>query len=49
LAGTSRAAPQWGMAVHWTLGCDAADPQALASFWAFAFLQVPEGNEYCLA
>jgi hypothetical protein len=24
------------MATYWTLGCDAADPQALASFWALA-------------
>jgi Glyoxalase-like domain len=30
------------MAVHWTLGFDAADPQALASFWAFALGYVKE-------
>ena len=30
------------MATHWTLGCDAADPQALASFWAFALGYVKE-------
>ena len=24
------------MATHWTLGCDAADPHALAAFWAGA-------------
>ena len=24
------------MARHWTLGCDAADPHALAAFWALA-------------
>lgn len=30
------------MAVHWTLGCDASDPQALASFWAFALGYVKE-------
>jgi hypothetical protein len=24
------------MATHWTLGCDATEPQVLASFWAFA-------------
>ena len=28
--------------MHWTLGCDAADPQALASFWAFALGYVKE-------
>jgi hypothetical protein len=30
------------MATHWTLGCDAADPQALASFWAIALGYVKE-------
>jgi hypothetical protein len=30
------------MAMHWTLGCDAADPQTLASFWAFALGYVKE-------
>jgi len=30
------------MAMRWTLGCDAADPQALASFWAFALGYVKE-------
>lgn len=30
------------MATHWTLGCDAADPQRLAAFWALALAYVPE-------
>ena len=30
------------MAVSWTLGCDAADPQALAGFWAAALGYVRE-------
>ena len=30
------------MATHWTLGCDAADPQALAGFWAGALGYVAE-------
>ena len=30
------------MATHWTLGCDAADPQAIAGFWASALGYVPE-------
>ncbi len=30
------------MATHWTLGCDAADPAALAAFWAAALGYVPE-------
>ena len=30
------------MATHWTLGGDAADPQTLAAFWAFALGYVPE-------
>jgi hypothetical protein len=30
------------MATHWTLGCDAADPHALAAFWASALGYVPE-------
>ena len=30
------------MATHWTLGCDAADPQAVARFWALALGYVPE-------
>ena len=30
------------MATHWTLGCDANDPQLLASFWAQALRYVPE-------
>ncbi|WP_309648491.1 VOC family protein [Nocardioides sp.] len=30
------------MATHWTLGCDAADPQAIAAFWALALGYVPE-------
>src|SRR5262249_20124264 len=42
LASTSWPAPSWVMALRWTLGCDAADPQALASFWAFALGYVKE-------
>jgi Glyoxalase-like domain len=30
------------MAKHWTLGCDAADPHALAAFWALALDYVSE-------
>ncbi|MDX6291307.1 MAG: hypothetical protein QOH50_382 [Kribbellaceae bacterium] len=30
------------MATHWTLGCDAADPHRLASFWAVALGYVDE-------
>lgn len=30
------------MATHWTLGCDALDPHALAAFWARALGYVPE-------
>ena len=30
------------MATHWTLGCDAADPQRLAAFWAGALGYLPE-------
>ena len=30
------------MATHWTLGCDATDPQRLAAFWAQALRYVPE-------
>lgn len=30
------------MATHWTLGCDAADPQAIAEFWALALGYVKE-------
>jgi hypothetical protein len=30
------------MAMHWTLGCDAADPHALAAFWAEALGYVAE-------
>ncbi|WP_028049335.1 VOC family protein [Cellulomonas sp. URHD0024] len=30
------------MAMHWTLGGDAADPHALAAFWADALGYVPE-------
>src|SRR3954447_80279 len=30
------------MATHWTLGCDAADPAAIAEFWAYALGYVPE-------
>jgi len=30
------------MATRWTLGCDAADPQRIAAFWAFALGYVTE-------
>jgi hypothetical protein len=30
------------MATHWTLGCDAADPHAIAEFWALALGYVAE-------
>lgn len=30
------------MATHWTLGCDAADPHAIAAFWAAALGYVAE-------
>lgn len=30
------------MATHWTLGCDAHDPHAQATFWAAALGYVPE-------
>lgn len=30
------------MAMHWTLGCDAEDPQKLAAFWADALGYVQE-------
>jgi hypothetical protein len=30
------------MATHWTLGCDANDPEALAAFWALALGYVTE-------
>ena len=30
------------MATHWTLGCDAADPQRIAAFWAQALGYVTE-------
>ncbi|MBO4204831.1 VOC family protein [Micromonospora echinofusca] len=30
------------MAMHWTLGCDAGDPQRLAAFWAQALGYVAE-------
>jgi hypothetical protein len=30
------------MAMHWTLGCDAADPHRLAAFWALALGYVSE-------
>jgi hypothetical protein len=30
------------MATSWTLGCDAADPQRLAAFWAMALGYVKE-------
>jgi hypothetical protein len=32
------------MAVGWTLGCDANDPQALARFWALALGYVAEAG-----
>ncbi len=31
-----------GMTTHWTVGCDAADPQRLARFWALALGYVDE-------
>jgi hypothetical protein len=31
-----------GMATHWTLGCDAADPHGIAVFWAIALGYVAE-------
>jgi hypothetical protein len=33
------------MATHWTLGCDAHDPHALASFWAHALGYVDEPGD----
>jgi hypothetical protein len=30
------------MATHWTLGCDAVEPQRLAAFWALALGYVSE-------
>ena len=30
------------MTTHWTLGCDATDPHALATFWSVALGYVPE-------
>jgi hypothetical protein len=30
------------MATHWTLGCDAADPQRISAFWAQALGYVAE-------
>ena len=30
------------MATHWTLGCDAADPQRIVAFWARALRYVAE-------
>jgi hypothetical protein len=30
------------MAMHWTLGCDAADPHRIATFWALALGYVAE-------
>ena len=30
------------MAMHWTLGCDAADPHGIAAFWAAALGYVSE-------
>jgi hypothetical protein len=39
------------MATHWTLGCDADDPQRIAAFWTLAHVVMPdpEGNEFCVA
>ncbi|MDX6236209.1 MAG: hypothetical protein QOG10_1024 [Kribbellaceae bacterium] len=31
-----------GMTTHWTLGCDAADPDGIAAFWAIALGYVAE-------
>jgi hypothetical protein len=34
------------MATHWTLGCDAADPHALAAFWVVALgYEIEEGYD----
>jgi hypothetical protein len=35
------------MATHWTLGCDAVDPQRIASFWieALGYIDEPGYNE----
>jgi hypothetical protein len=33
------------MATHWTLGCDADDPQRLAAFWASALGYVTEPGD----
>jgi Glyoxalase-like domain len=32
------------MATHWTLGCDAVDPDAIAAFWARALGYVAEAG-----
>ena len=32
------------MAIHWTIGADASDPQELARFWAIALGYVPESG-----
>jgi len=32
------------MATHWTIGADALDPHALATFWAFALGYIPESG-----
>jgi hypothetical protein len=38
------------MAMHWALGCDAAEPHRLAAFWARALGYVAEpGYEFCVA
>ncbi len=37
------------MATSWTHGCDAADPQRLAAFWAIALGYVTQSNEFCVA
>ena len=44
LGGRGRCGP-WHlarMATHWTLGCDAADPRAIAAFWAGALGYITE-------
>jgi hypothetical protein len=33
--------------MHWTLGCDASDPQRLATFWALALGYVTEPGYDC--
>ncbi len=41
------------MATHWTLGCDAADPQVREEHYdgelGHVVMLDPEGNEFCVA